>query len=178
MDHAEPKLLELPVRGVPQVWGANMAFRRTAFEAIGGFDTRVGLRGRRLFRGEETNFVWRALAVGLRIAYVPSIVVEHRILPDRMQRSYFRRLAYDAGQSRAILLHGRRRHALLGAPIRMYLLPARAIRWGWQLLRRHPEAFERELRLRFTLGQLTMHWRASLTGGFGGTAPEGGDPAG
>jgi GT2 family glycosyltransferase len=156
----KPRVFEPPAQ--PQVWGANMAFRRSVFEAIGGFDERLGLRGRQLFRGEDTEFAARAMRHGFRVAYDPEVVVHHRIGPERMRRSYLRRLAFHAGQSRAITDHadGRR---FLGARLGLYRVPLRMATWGWRRARRRRGAFGHELRWRSDLGQLVASWRMALT---------------
>ena len=57
--------------------GANMAWRRVAFEAIGGFDETLG-PGARLRYAEEHDAFWRVLRQGWSGAYDPSVVVTHR----------------------------------------------------------------------------------------------------
>ena len=56
--------------------GANMAMLRTAFEAIGAFDPRLGA-GTALFAGEEFDMTIRALAAGLKVVETPNIAVLH-----------------------------------------------------------------------------------------------------
>jgi len=101
MDWEESGPLALPLAPNPQVWGANMAFRREVFDRVGEFDPRRGVFGRRLFRGEEADLIARALSLGMRIAYDASLTVHHRIGPDRMRKAYFRRLAFDDGVGEA-----------------------------------------------------------------------------
>lgn len=57
--------------------GANMAFRKDALIAIGGFDEHLGA-GTRLRSGEDHDAIWRALRAGWSGAYEPDAVVHHR----------------------------------------------------------------------------------------------------
>jgi GT2 family glycosyltransferase len=65
-------------RGVP-VWhigaGANMAFRRSAFEQIGGFDERLGAGASGC--SEDSEMWYRILAEGGQCRYEPTAVVHH-----------------------------------------------------------------------------------------------------
>jgi GT2 family glycosyltransferase len=65
-------------RGVP-VWrlgsGANMGFRRAAFERVGLFDERLGAGASGC--SEDSELWYRLLAVGARCRYEPSAVVHH-----------------------------------------------------------------------------------------------------
>jgi glycosyltransferase involved in cell wall biosynthesis len=56
--------------------GANMAFRRTALEAVGGFDEWLGA-GVPLRGSEDKDAFWRVLHAGWAGCYVPSAVVAH-----------------------------------------------------------------------------------------------------
>lgn len=59
------------------IHGANMAFRREALVASGGFDELLGAGGR--FRaGEDHDMAFRVLAAGWSGRYEPSAVVAHR----------------------------------------------------------------------------------------------------
>src|SRR5712691_3446735 len=84
MDFEASRLLALPLEARPQVWGANMAFRRELFEAVGEFDPRRGIVGKKLSRSEDTDLINRALEHGLKIAYDATLTVFHRIGSDRM----------------------------------------------------------------------------------------------
>lgn len=54
---------------------ATVAYRRTALEALGGFDE--GLRV-----GEDVDLVWRTVAAGWTVRYEPAAVVTHRNRPS------------------------------------------------------------------------------------------------
>ena len=103
MDFETGQLLSLPIGPKPQVWGANMAFRREALQKVGDFDPRLGVVGKKLYRGEEDDLIRRALRLGLKIAYDPALTVFHRIGPDRVRKAYFRKLFFDAGEGRALV---------------------------------------------------------------------------
>jgi len=84
------------VVGTP-VWrigaGANMAFRRSAFEALGGFDERLGAGAAGC--SEDSEFWYRILAAGWNCVYEPRAVVFHRHREDfgelkSQARSYMR----------------------------------------------------------------------------------------
>jgi len=154
MDWEESGPLALPLAPNPQVWGANMAFRREVFDRVGEFDPRRGVFGRRLFRGEEADLIARALSLGMRIAYDASLTVHHRIGPDRMRKAYFRRLAFDDGVGEA-------RAAASAAPssaIREAFAEFR--KWAKRSLLRRPGAFDHELRLRNAVGRVVGSWTA------------------
>jgi GT2 family glycosyltransferase len=54
--------------------------RRSVIEEVGGFDERLGLgSGTTWASGEEIDYLVRALRVGLRIEYDPSLVVVHPV---------------------------------------------------------------------------------------------------
>jgi GT2 family glycosyltransferase len=56
--------------------GACVAFRRTAFESVGGFDEVLGA-GAPLHGSEEKDVFWRLLHDGWEGRFVPDAVVEH-----------------------------------------------------------------------------------------------------
>lgn len=57
--------------------GGGYAVRRKTFEAVGGYD------GKLFFCGEEIDLCYRMLNTGARIRYQPSIVVLHKVSPER-----------------------------------------------------------------------------------------------
>jgi glycosyltransferase involved in cell wall biosynthesis len=160
MDFEGSGLLSLPLPREPQIWGANMAFRREVFERVGRFDPRQGRTGNRLFKGEESDLIRRALEVGLRVAYDATVTVFHRIGPDRMRRAYFRRLTFDRGQSQARVTSAAAGRSLLGAPLRSYRTAFVGFwRWVALLLGTRSEAFDQELRWLRSMGELTGFWK-------------------
>jgi glycosyltransferase involved in cell wall biosynthesis len=161
MDFEDSRVLSYPMEGRPQVWGANMAFRRELFEVAGMFDTRRGMVGTKLSRGDEVDLINRALERGLRIVYDPSLKVFHRIGADRMRKHYFRKLVFDDAEAEARLgpiVDGR---TFLGAPLWLYKV---SLGYSWRalspLISSGPDAFEQELEWRRLVGRLTGHWKA------------------
>lgn len=56
--------------------GCNMAFARWAVDAVGEFDVTLGA-GTPVGSAEDTDYLYRALLRGLRIEYVPEVLVAH-----------------------------------------------------------------------------------------------------
>ncbi len=85
--------------------GASMSFRRTVFDAVGGFDTGTGRVGQDAAGCEETEFSIRATQVtpGARIVLEPSAVCWHAVPPERLTRRYFRRRCAAEGRSKAVV---------------------------------------------------------------------------
>jgi glycosyltransferase involved in cell wall biosynthesis len=163
MDFEGSRLLALPLEARPQVWGANMAFRRELFDRVGEFDPRRGIAGRKLFRDEESDLIYRALELGLRIAYDSALTVFHRIGPDRTRKAYFRRLAFDAAQGEARVAPVVGGRSFLGAPLSSYRRAFLDFRkWVFLLLLRRPGAFDQQLRWLGSVGRLTGYWRVRL----------------
>jgi glycosyltransferase involved in cell wall biosynthesis len=142
----------------PQVWGPNMAFRRAVFDRVGGFDPHRGVVHEKLFRDEETDLISRALERELKIAYDPTITVFHRIGPDRMRKSYFRKLFFDAGQCRALVTPITGERSFLGAPLRLYALPLSVLKWVGLVLLGRPSAFHQQLGCFWQSGKLAGYW--------------------
>ncbi|MFG2312496.1 glycosyltransferase family 2 protein [Streptomyces sp. NPDC048566] len=91
---------------VRNVLGGNASFRRTAFDAAGGFATGIGRDGdRRPLGCEETE-----LCIRLRRARPDAVllvddraVIGHRVPPPRERFAYFRRRAWAEGLSKALV---------------------------------------------------------------------------
>jgi glycosyltransferase involved in cell wall biosynthesis len=167
LEHASPAAV-VSANRIPAVWGANMAFRREVFAAAGSFDPRRGVRGQRLYRGEELDLVGRALALGYRAVYDPRIVVWHRVGAERMRVRYFARLFFRQAEG-----HGLTDDALL--PARWFGVPrfryrwaaARLARWLRAAARRQPEQLDGWLRVCEAAGLLWGYWKAHLGRGRG-----------
>jgi GT2 family glycosyltransferase len=72
----EPAILDEMSAYANFVIGCNMAFRRSLIDRLGSFDARFGA-GAPLLAGEDTEFAFRALRAGCRIAYAPDVVLYH-----------------------------------------------------------------------------------------------------
>jgi GT2 family glycosyltransferase len=95
--------------------GDNMAFRRDALLAVGGFDERLGPRAGRPSVGEESELCLRLRAAGWGVGYVPGAAVEHLVDPARLEPAWFFRRAFWTGWSEAMIdLRHRGLRAALG----------------------------------------------------------------
>ncbi len=79
--------------------GANMAFRREAFERFGDFRTDLGRVGELLLHGEDTEFGRRLMAAGQKLRYEPSAVTHHPAEGGRLHKEYFLRWWFNKGRS-------------------------------------------------------------------------------
>ena len=75
-----------------------MAFRKDVFKKHGVFRTDLGPTGRRLMRGEDTEFCQRILDSGETIVYVPDAIVYHPVDEKRLQKRYFQSWYYEYGR--------------------------------------------------------------------------------
>ena len=82
--------------------GANMAFRRTVLQELGGFEARLGRIGSSLLSNEETHLRDRLAALGYQCAYAPRAVVHHHIGKDRLTLAYIRKRLLAQGESDVI----------------------------------------------------------------------------
>lgn len=80
-------------------YGANMAFRREAFEKHGDFRVDLGRSGSNLQGREDIEFTKRLMARGERLRYEPDAVVRHLIPESRTHRWYVLRWWYWFGRS-------------------------------------------------------------------------------
>jgi O-antigen biosynthesis protein len=87
--------------------GANMAFRREVFAAVGGFRDGIGRVGKVPVGCEETELCIRAHQSfpDKHILYDPQAVVHHRVPDWRMTWKYFRSRCSAEGRSKALVAH-------------------------------------------------------------------------
>ncbi|HYF06364.1 MAG TPA: hypothetical protein VD970_02000, partial [Acetobacteraceae bacterium] len=81
------------------VAGANIAFRREALLAHGGFAVNLGRIGgaASLLSNDETDLIERIAAAGGIVVYEPAAEVEHFVPPERLTQAWFRRrMAWQA----------------------------------------------------------------------------------
>jgi glycosyltransferase involved in cell wall biosynthesis len=144
MDFDRPAMLPVRWGSYPQVWGANMVYRRSALLALGGFDTRLGPVGGRRYCGEDTDIVQRMLQSGRAMAYDPALTVFHRVPRARLRRAYFRRVMWDMGEGEALAAADPPSGpSLFGVPRWRFRLLARlAVHSTLRTMVRRPGAFE------------------------------------
>lgn len=83
--------------------GTNMAFSRSALEAAGGFDPRLGRRDSQLLSGEETLAAALIRRAGFTIHYEPRAAVTHIIDVQRLTHPWFLRRFEWNGRTAAVL---------------------------------------------------------------------------
>jgi GT2 family glycosyltransferase len=85
--------------------GAAMAFRRSAFEVVGGFRTDVGRVGAMPSGCEETEFAIRVRQRDprTRVVLEPSACVSHRVPVERQSLRYFVRRCWHEGRSKRVV---------------------------------------------------------------------------
>lgn len=80
--------------------GSNMAFKKTVLSEHGGFDTKLGMCGKQIGMGEETNLFYRIHATEPLFWYDPDIKVHHLVSNRQLKlRCRFYR-TFLAGRSR------------------------------------------------------------------------------
>jgi glucosyl-dolichyl phosphate glucuronosyltransferase len=133
---------EMPAR-VRNLIGCNMAFRKEAFAAVGGF--RIGRVGALSIgrENDETEFCirLRAACPEAELWYAPVAAVRHRVPPSRATLAYFARRCFSEGFSKARLSRQVGQAHALSAERRYMLrtLPRGVVRGlGDALLRRDP----------------------------------------
>jgi len=108
-------------------YGANMAFRREAFEKYGGFRVDLGRAGSNLLGREDIEFANRLLAGGERLRYEPGAVVHNPVPEFRMVKKYVLRWWYWFGRSEIAEsgLPSDAKRAVLGVPLYLFRRMAR-----------------------------------------------------
>lgn len=168
VDSDEACMLDYPLVASRRIVGASMGFRRSVFQEFGRFPTNLGHRGRRMYGGEEVELINRILLKGRRIRYDPSIVVRHRIGPDRLTRFFFLRRHFDHGCGQAQFLVREDGATFLGVDVRRskeFLAAARAAAVHSVLGR--PDALSLQLRLAVEAGLVwgSLSWPSGTGGG-------------
>ena len=80
-------------------YGANFALKKTLINETGLFSTDLGVKGKDIGRGEESDYILRALRSGFKGLYLPQAVVEHRFQVHRINLMYLFRYGVAKGNS-------------------------------------------------------------------------------
>ena len=120
VDYGE-QVIELKSPGL--AIGANLAFRRALADEIGTF-TGLGRQGNKVFGGEETEFLDRALKAGHRMFYAPRAAVKHLVAAARIEPAYLCKAAFANGVTRAFMRN----------PFTLFTAALLAMRYGFRSL--------------------------------------------
>ena len=95
------------MRGVRYPSGANMHFRKAAFEKYGYFDGNLGRSGKSLMAGEEKAMYLKLINYDEEVYYLPHVVVHHHVEGNKFDKAYVRRHSYGIGGSERIMNEGK-----------------------------------------------------------------------
>jgi glycosyltransferase involved in cell wall biosynthesis len=157
MDFGDESFAVTPERQVCLL-GANVAFRRSVFDLIGGFATEFQRVKDGIGSIEDHEFLLRLLGSGRTGVYDPRIVVHAEIQPNRLERAYHRRWHTGHGHFHAMLrseyVERTRRGTFLGVPAHLYRQALRdTVAWIAAVASgTSAAAFKHELGLRFFHG--------------------------
>jgi len=151
--------------------GANCAFRKRAFEQVGGFRADFQRVKNGVGSLEDHELLLRLWQAGRKGIYLPDVTVTAEVQPERLQKKYHREWHTGHGRFHAILrselLERSKRGKLFGVPAHLYRQALTdAARWTRsQLLGQQNEAFGHEVRMRFFAGFAGSRWREFLHSG-------------
>lgn len=138
--------------------GANLAFRRWVFDAVGVFAADVQRVADGIGSLEDHEFLLRLLSIGRQGVYDPRIVLHAEIQPNRLERAYHRRWHTGHGHFHALLRSAELEQTsvgtLFGVPAHLYRQAlGDLVRWVRATAFGEPaRAFHHETRLRFFAG--------------------------
>jgi glycosyltransferase involved in cell wall biosynthesis len=147
-----------------ELFGTNMAFRRTMFEKYGDFRTDLGPspNPRTPRPNEDAEFVRRILEAGEHLFYEPSAVVYHPVPDSRLQKSYFLTWWFDKGRGDLVMLGvpSQAKWFVSGIPLRLFRsLIISTVRW---LIAFEPaNRFSRRLEVQYVAGMIVESRRQS-----------------
>ncbi len=85
--------------------GGNLVMRRAVFDLAGEFSTELGPHGHDLGGGEDSEYVLRAMARGVRCQYQPAMVQYHYVDNERLRVGYLLKKSYQRTRSTS-RIHG------------------------------------------------------------------------
>ncbi len=97
--------------------GANMSFKRDVFAKVGVFNPNLDRVGKRVLGGGDTDVFDRLLRAESKIIYQPRASVLHIVEPERLRKSYFRRLYFYGGQVHGLRYKNLQARKLIGVPL-------------------------------------------------------------
>jgi glycosyltransferase involved in cell wall biosynthesis len=91
------------MKGVRYPSGANMHFRKVAFERYGYFDGNLGRSGKSLMAGEEKAMYLKLIENNEKVYYLPQVIVQHHVEGNKFDKSYVRKHSYGIGGSERLM---------------------------------------------------------------------------
>jgi glycosyltransferase involved in cell wall biosynthesis len=82
-----------------QIWGPNMAVRKTVFDNGFTFNEDIGPNGKNYVMGSETEFLQRAEQAGHKAYFFDTCAVQHIIRPWQLTDEWIENRAYKAGRA-------------------------------------------------------------------------------
>lgn len=79
--------------------GTNMIFKKDSLGKMGGFDESLGMRGKKLGYGEETNLQMRLRQKGVNVHYSPKLKVRHLIAEYKQNLWWLLKSSFYSGQT-------------------------------------------------------------------------------
>jgi glucosyl-dolichyl phosphate glucuronosyltransferase len=157
VDHGEHPIAITSGHSIGVV-GANMAVRRSVFDAVGFFATDFQRVKDGIGSLEDHEFLLRVFRSGRQGVYDPRIVVHAEVQPDRLAPAYHRRWHTGHGHFHALLrseqMEATSRGRILGVPAPLYRQALEDL-VGWAratLTGNRANGFHHEVRLRFFYG--------------------------
>jgi glycosyltransferase involved in cell wall biosynthesis len=83
--------------------GGNAVLTRDILNKVGLYNVNLGRNGSRLLAGEDEDMYRRLLTAGAIGLYVPALIINHYIPPERLLKSYFRRWCFWRGVSSGLI---------------------------------------------------------------------------
>jgi len=77
--------------------GSNMIYYKKLLVHLGGFNKNLGMNGKQIAYGEETELITRIRALGLPIYYVPDIRVDHLIQAYKLNMRFLLKSRFQNG---------------------------------------------------------------------------------
>ena len=91
------------MKGVRYPSGANMHFRKVAFERYGYFDGNLGRSGKSLMAGEEKAMYLKLIKNNEKVFYLPHVIVYHHVEGNKFDKAYVRKHSFGIGGSERLM---------------------------------------------------------------------------
>jgi glycosyltransferase involved in cell wall biosynthesis len=92
------------VTEVRNTFGSNISFKADVLRELEGFRSEMGVKGKGLLQGEETELCERVREkFGRGVVYNPDAIVYHKVFPERLRMQFLLRRAFWQGYSKRVM---------------------------------------------------------------------------